>query len=179
MIYLVSSEIATTFRPISSKQGSGHVSLSIQKPPWRKPHGFDSHRHKSSYLRSLPGSWELGAGLWWPDQQMQLPESELLPLPLLPTCQVDWKTSAANLPFLPLAAPPGGPSCPLPDLCCGWTLLARCSQDPSPSFFLSVDHSCHTHSLDPGLVQGPAGALMLHILSPEKPLPGPRVGDRK
>lgn len=47
---------------MSSKQGSGHVSLSIQKPLWRKPHGFDSHHHKPSHLRSLPGSWELDYG---------------------------------------------------------------------------------------------------------------------
>lgn len=110
-------------------------------------------------------AWELGAGLWWPNQQTQLQEPGALLLPPLLTCREDRETSRCR-PAMP--APPSRPevpSHPLPDLCWGWTPLARCNQYLS----LHLLPLCglllpDTHSLDPGLAQGPAdsGALMPH-----------------
>lgn len=148
LISLISSEIATTFRPISSKQGSGHASLSIQKPSVEETHGFNSYHHKSSCLPSLPGAgrWELDYGGCQP--------ARWTGKPALLTCH------ACPLQLPQTYAEAGH----------HWPGVARIPL--LPSFSLLIIPAIPTAWTG-------SGDLMLHVLSPEKPLPGPRVGDRQ
>lgn len=157
-------------RPLSSP-GSwaachGKTTLPSDPREKRKPFGFDSHRHKSFRLSSLPRSSELGAGLWWPEQLTQRRSPEPLPLPRPPTSPERPGQQPAPTCHARPSQPPEGPKptaeagCRRPDVAGSWSPIAVLS--------CSGDFSCSlTTAWTWGLVEGPAGT---GVLMPPNPL---------
>lgn len=111
-----------------------------------KPFGFDSQRHKSFRLPSLPGCWKPGAGLWWPEQPTR-PQEPGNPVRLL-AADPAWKTlkaAGSNRHARP-SQPPEGPELPAeaggrrPDVVSYGSLL-RCAADfscPLPAAWTGI-----------------------------------------